>query len=691
MKKKKLLIIMLLINILIIIGLNHKLYKSDIEKKELEKIAVLTNNSYRELIVTNDWNHKAVKGMILNVKAPLMYYPEFEDKRPKKICARIHVSAGGNLYLGKNTSGTPYQMNFYQECFSDYISEEKYIMFDVYVDENAKIGYTNVIDTDEQPDCLPAVYNPYPITVVNNPSIQITTTASRPSILAGNDVTFTINIKNTGEFIMRDTILKDRLNNNFTFLSASKDYTITNGEYIFNIPDIEPDDSYNLTIKAKANNEVSSGSIIENTATVSATYAETKSDTKNITIEAPTPIVTPAFTLTSTTSKAQVEVGEIFDYIITAKNTSTVNASNVTITSTIASDFEIIEANGAINNNGILTWNTNINAIEEKRFIVKLKPKSNISNGTILTNTTNLLYDGSEKKEVNNSITITKTETIETPTFTLSSTPSKTKVKQGEVFNYIIRAKNTSTVNASNVTISSTIASNLDIIDANGATNNNGILTWETSIKANEIKNYIIKVKMKEDTEIGTMVYNKTNLFYNGIENNEIKSMVEVQITQINILVTSDKKTAESKEQITYTIKVQNNNDVVAKNIKVTQKFDSNLIIESAKNGEINNNIVTYTIDSLAANSEVVFIVKTRVKEEVKENEILDNKTEVNENGMENNFTSEEQVVLTPSDLNDIENPQTGVPTIITLVIWSSILFILIIKKVKKSNNFYKI
>jgi len=175
--------------------------------------------------------------------------------------------------------------------------------------------------------------------VVREPVLTIEKTGPENQYI-GRNVTYTIEVANTGDATAASTVVTDTIGSNVAFVSASANGVLENGVVTWNLGDLAPEASKTLevTVKPTGIGEIS------NTSYARAVCAAEQSDA------AATKVVgIPAVLLEVVDVTDPVEVGETTTYVITVTNQGTAVDSNIEIVATLEDEMEFVSAAGATN------------------------------------------------------------------------------------------------------------------------------------------------------------------------------------------------------------------------------------------------------------------------------------------------------------------------------------------------------
>lgn len=172
---------------------------------------------------------------------------------------------------------------------------------------------------------------------VGKPVITIDKSAPATALI-GQDVTFGIVVKNTGTAAARGIVVTNAV-------PAGMSHTSGKGEISFDVGDLTPGQSKELSVTFKANQRGKAC----NTATATSSNAGKASK------DACTTILVPGLKVEKTGTKEQI-LGRNADYEITVLNTGDTTLKNVAVTDLSPAETSIVTAPGATLNGNKATW-----------------------------------------------------------------------------------------------------------------------------------------------------------------------------------------------------------------------------------------------------------------------------------------------------------------------------------------------
>ena len=335
-------------------------------------------------------------------------------------------------------------------------------------------------------------------------------------------------------------------------------------------------------------------------------------------------VLKPNLTIKKNVSSTIVKRGDTFNYTITITNNGKTSAKNVQVTDTINNNFEIINTSVGSYNNNIFTANfTTININETKTISIKVRVKNTAPLGTI-SNIATVKSDNTPEISDDEDIIVTDSN------LEIKKEASKKILAPGEAFSYTITIKNKGTAAANNIIVKDTLNSNLILISSDNATVNGNTLTWNiNSLGTNASKTYTINVRVKENITNNLTIPNIVTAKEPDKEEIQDEEDITVKKPILTIEKTVDNlkgtKLIKAGEEFYYNIKVTNKGEVPSSQITITDTLNELLTIIDANSGTINNQTITWTINSLNANQSINYRIKVKLSDTASPNTQINN------------------------------------------------------------------
>ncbi len=234
--------------------------------------------------------------------------------------------------------------------------------------------------------------------------VVVTNTASNYNPNYGDNVTFTVTVKNNGPNTAQNVIVSEWLSNgNIAYISDDSNGSLNLSNGIWSIGNLASGATATLHIYAQANTPNSS---ITNTATYNPLTTDPNLNNNNQTLTITTNPAPADVMLTNTISNANPKYGDTVTFTVTVTNNGPYTAQNVTVSEWLSNGniaYISDDSNGSLNlNNGIWTIGNLASGATATLHIIA---KANTPNSTI-TNTATYNPVTTDPNLANNSQTI---------------------------------------------------------------------------------------------------------------------------------------------------------------------------------------------------------------------------------------------------------------------------------------------
>ncbi|MGA8013871.1 MAG: C25 family cysteine peptidase [Candidatus Acidiferrales bacterium] len=302
----------------------------------------------------------------------------------------------------------------------------------------------------------------------NTANLLITNVGSPNPVLAGNNITYTVVVTNNGPATSNTVAFTEALPANTSFVSVAATsgtagWTCSGSSISCTIPTFASGASTTFTVVVKVGAATPSGTIITDTATVSA--ATTDPNPSNNVATVTTVVATAGqadLALTKTGTPNPVLAGNNLTYTITVTNNGPATATNVTMQDTLPPSTSFVSIttpagwacpapSGGFQN----CTNSSVGANTTATFTMILKVTAGTAPGTAITNSAMVSSSGtSDPTNANNSASTTSN--VASPTqadVAIIKTASPEPVDQGTNLTYTLQVTNNGPAVAQGVTV----------------------------------------------------------------------------------------------------------------------------------------------------------------------------------------------------------------------------------------------
>ena len=440
----------------------------------------------------------------------------------------------------------------------------------------------------------------------------------------GDNLTYTVTVKNEGNGNATDVIIVDALGKGLEYVSSTGNYDNKTNTITWKV-DLASGETKTFTVVAKiigytdVTNEVTVGN-------------KTAAVTVNI------PEIIPAKDVNNTTPN----FGDKVEYTITVNNNANKDAKQVVIVDTLGKGLKFINAshNGKYDESTrTITWIIDLGAGESAVFSVNatVEAYGNINNTVVVGN-----------KSATKNITV--------PEITPIKKVENTVPNFGEEVTYFISVFNSAIVDAKQVVVVDHLDKGLKYVSSS----HNGVydeaahtVTWVVDIAAGSSLDLTV-----------TAVADEYGVLTNNVTVGDKRASVDVTVPEIIPAKSVDVENPNFNDEITYTVTVTNNGVVDAKQVVVVDTLDEGLTFVSASDNGVWNpfkRTVTWTVDLAKGESKVFTVIAT-----VSAYGNIPNTVSVGDKSSSVNIAVPE---IIPGKTVDVENPNFGDTVTYTVVV----------------------
>ena len=431
----------------------------------------------------------------------------------------------------------------------------------------------------------------------------------------GDDLTYTVTVKNEGNGNANDVIIVDALGKGLEYVSSTGNYDNKTNTITWKV-DLASGETKTFTVVAK----IVGYTDVTNEVTVG-------NKTAAVTVDIPE--IIPAKDVNNTTPN----FGDKVEYTITVNNNANKDAKQVVIVDTLGKGLKFINAshNGKYDESTrTITWIIDLGAGESAVFSVNaaVEVYGNINNTVVVGN-----------KSFTKNITV--------PEITPIKKVEITNPNFGEEITYFVSVFNSAVVDAKNVVVVDHLDKGLKYVGSS----NNGVydaathtVTWIVDIDAGSSIDLTV-----------TAVADEYGVLTNIVSVGDKSASADVNVPEIIPGKSVDVENPNFGDTVTYTVTVTNNGIVDAKNVVVVDHLDKGLkYVGSSNNGvyDAATHTVTWIVDIDAGSS--IDLTVTAVADEYG---VLTNIVSVGDKSASADVNVPE---IIPGKSVDVENPNFG-------------------------------
>jgi uncharacterized repeat protein (TIGR01451 family) len=470
----------------------------------------------------------------------------------------------------------------------------------------------------------------------------------------GDTITYTLNVDNTGSSQATGVTVTDVLDSNLNYVDgscggATCNYDTNTRTITWDVGTLDTGSDIDLTFETVVADNVTAGTQIFNTATVTADNAP--DDTSNQTVHN---VVEPdpadlQINKSIENNLTSVEQGETYTYTLDVRNIGNSVATNVVITDTLDPDSTYVDGSCTTTNlptgatcshtNGVITWTgfdlpANMTDFLTVEYQVTI---SDTASGTI-RNLAEVVADNDPDGDQDEVIVdVIATQANLQINKTIDGNP--TSVEPGDVVDYTLAFRNTGNRAADDTVITDVLDPDVTYVDGScsipasltGATcsHANGIITWNLGILPESMTDFLtvtysVTVNQGANGNIQNVARITSPDDPDGDEDNEDVPVVDPQANlQINKIIDGNPTSVEPGDTVDYTLEIRNTGAAIATDVVVRDFLDLDATYVDASCTVTNlptgatcshtNGVITWTGFDLPANMQTPLIVTYQV------------------------------------------------------------------------------
>ncbi len=430
-------------------------------------------------------------------------------------------------------------------------------------------------------------------TTVHAPILTIVKSSTPNPVRAGENITYTITVTNSGEQDATNVVITDDIPQYTIFVSADNGGTVNSNTVSWNVGTVSAGSSVTVHFTVKVDSPINDNTIIQNSATVdSDQMGSVNSDVVQNVVSS-----VPQLNICKTDSQDPVKAGNEFTYTIRYANNSTMDITNVIITETYPSDVTFVSATPAPDSGTNNVWSIgNLPAGSSGNITITVKVNDNTAAGTILHNT--VIGTSNETPQASAS----EDTTVGTlPALTISKSDNTDPVEAGTDVIYTIKFANTGSEDATNVVITDDYTNLLNLplnpsgtADAtlvshsesgpvsfaftNDTTNHKWVWT-ASGLPGNSSGTITVKVHVPNNVVNGTVLHDIATIASdqtNPATDSENTTVHSAPVLNLTKDASANPDPAEAGGSITYTLNYSNTGNENATSTVLTDKIPQN-------------------------------------------------------------------------------------------------------------------
>lgn len=404
--------------------------------------------------------------------------------------------------------------------------------------------------------------------------LSLAITGSPDTVIAGENITYTITLTNNGPSTAQNVQVQDVLPASLSFVSATPSkgsWTAPN----WTIGSLALNETVTMTLVAKLNSNVTSNV----TNTVTATTGSSDPNPSNNSASKTTTTITRAdLGITMSASPEPAIAGETLTYSIVVRNNGPSNAASVVVNDVLPGGLSFVSVTPSVGTWNTSTWSLGTLA-SGSQATLSLVTRVNSSSTADIVNTASVSSATTDPVTTNNSAT--KTTGVSTlANVSISKVANSSQVNAGETVIYTIRVNNNGPSNALNVRVQDVLPSQLQFVDASPETGSWSAPFWNvgTLIPGQEVS-LDLEVIVKSNTT--GKVENTATVTSNTTDPTSANNSSKHELTVAASAVLTINKTGPAEviagSKINYSLLIGNQGPSDAINVKVTDNLPAGL------------------------------------------------------------------------------------------------------------------
>lgn len=499
------------------------------------------------------------------------------------------------------------------------------------------------------------------IQVAIAPQLSLLKTTSVETVEPGDELTYSLTFKNTGNADAKGLMLEDFLPINTTYVSSSTNGELVDGVVTWNIGQLAVGQESTVTLTVRINSALADDTLISNTATLKGTGIQPITVQKNVLVNS-----RPILSLTKSTDKTVVSPNEQITFSLKYENTGNANADNVILTDTLPTNTRFVSATGGgTESNGVVTWSDPSLEVGAKGEVsVTVQVNNTVQDGELIHNSASINSDGTSPIAADADVLVKLIPILE-----ISKIADKSFAQSGESVTYQINFQNVGNTAATQVQINDLIPQNTTFISASGNYEvANGIVTWtEDSLSVGQGGQFSLTVQINPGVADDTVIKNIAE-----IKSEQTRTtLTSVDITvknlpQLTLTKTADQDFVQAGGSVTFTLHYENVGNADALNVVLEDAIPAGTSFISASGGGVlQENKVVWSDPNLEAGAFGDVLLTLGLDDDLADGTQVQNTANINSDGTapvtaSDSVTVKRTPVLQLSKAADVEYVSPG-------------------------------
>ncbi|HEV8201840.1 MAG TPA: fibronectin type III domain-containing protein [Candidatus Polarisedimenticolia bacterium] len=441
---------------------------------------------------------------------------------------------------------------------------------------------TYAIDSNET---SPVAGGAVTTTVSSVPVLTISKTDGPDPVLAGANLTYTLNWSNTGNQDATSLVVTDTVPANTTFVSATGGGTESGGVVTWTAPTLAAGASGSAQLVVRVTSPLANGTVLTNNS-----YSADCAETSPVNGAAVTTTVTssPVLTVSATDAPDPVPAGSDLTWTIAYANNGNADGTTTVLSATLPANTTFVSAtNGGTRTGSVVTWSLGTLTPGASGSVqLAAHVTSPLANGTVITLATYSIDSAQTNPVAGAGVTTT---VVSSPSLTLTQSDAPDPVNAGSNLTYTFAYTNGGNANATSTVLSEPLPANTTYVTSSPAgTVSAGMVNWNLGTVAGGASGSVsLTVKVASPLANGTLLTSAPT-----IDCAETTAVAAAPISTavgsspvLNMTVTDSPDPVAAGADLTYTIGVTNTGNANATSTVLTAAVPANATFVSATAG----------------------------------------------------------------------------------------------------------
>ncbi len=460
------------------------------------------------------------------------------------------------------------------------------------------------------------------VTVSSAPRLTVEKTVDQGVVEPGQELTYTIELGNTGTDTALNPVLEDNVPPNTTFVSATGGGVLNGNTVTWTAPSLPPGVAGSVAMTVRVDSPLDSGTPIYNAATLSADNATSAADDAISFVSS-----SPLLGLVKDADSDLVLPGQEITYRLSYTNSGNADASSVVLEEIVPQFTSFVRASdGGTLQSGLVVWQVDdllagTAGDVSVTFLVDGPP---LDSGTQIRNFATLSASEAPSVTAREDVTV-----ISAPLLSVIKEADRLLAQPGENITYTVSVQNLGNDTADNVVVGDQLPEATSLVFASGDYTISGqTLTWEfASLAPGESLELVVIARIDSPLANNTILEN----FAGAIADNaspaiDSASTRVLSSPELRIEKTTDSRVVQPGDLVEYTLTFGNDGTDTARNGTLEDAIPPNSTFVSATGGgTFANGRVVWPVSQLPADSEASVGLTVRVNDTVSNGDTVTN------------------------------------------------------------------